>query len=72
MLKYERCGVRYSGTQGETCAIPCCGDTQHIACMGTKGLARVFDHLHGNGGSAVYKEIVVSLSLDVDRGGSLD
>ena len=44
------------------------GDTQHIACMGTKGLDRVFNHLHGNGGKVVYKGIDVSLSLDVDRG----
>ena len=49
-------------------AIPCCRDTQHIACMGTKGLAIVFNHLHGNGDSAVYKGVDVSLSLGVDRG----
>ena len=68
MVKYERGGVGYSGTQGETRAIPCCGDTQHIACTGTKGLAIVFNHLHGNGGSAAYKGIDVSLSVDVDMG----
>ena len=49
-------------------AILCCRDTQHIACTGTKGLARVFNHLHGNGGSAVHEGIDVSLSLDVDGG----
>ena len=68
MLEYERGGIGYSGTQGETHAIPCCGDTQHIARTGTRGLAIVVNHLHGNGGPAVYKGIDVSLSLDVDRG----
>ena len=47
-------------------AIPCCGDTQHIPCTGTKGLAIEVNYLHPNGGSAAYKGIDVSLSLDVD------
>ena len=68
MLKNERGGVGYSVTQGETRAIPYCGDAQHIGRTGTKGLAIVVNHLHGNGGSAVYKGIDVSLSLDVDGG----
>ena len=67
-MKYRRSGTGYGGTQGETRAIPYCGDAQHIGRTGTKGLAIVVNHLHGNGGSAVYKGIDVSLSLDVDRG----
>ena len=52
-------------------AIPCRGDTRHIPCMGTKGLAIEVSYLHGNGGSAAYKGIDVSLSLDIDWGSLL-
>ena len=49
-------------------AIPCCGDTQHIPCTGTKGPAIEVNHLHGNGGSTAYKGRDVSLSLNIDWG----
>ena len=51
--------------------IPHCGDTQHIPCAGTKGLAIEVNHLNGNGGSTVYKGRDVSLSLDIDWGSLL-
>ena len=52
-------------------AILCCGDTQHIPCMGNKGLAIEVNHLNGNGGSTVYKGRDVSLSFDIDWGSLL-
>ena len=42
--------------------------TQHIPCMGTKRLAIAVNYLHESGGSAAYKGIDVSLSLDVEIG----
>ena len=55
-------------------AIPCRGDTQHLACTGTKRLATVVDYLHGNGGSTAYKgrDVSLSLDIDIDGGASLD
>ena len=67
MVKYRRGGTRYSGTQGET-RNTVLREYQHIPCTGTKGLAIEVNHLNGNGGSAVYKGIDMSLSLGGDWG----
>ena len=65
MAKYRRGGTGYSGTQGET-RNTVLREYQHIPCTGTKGLAIEVNHLHGNGGSIVYKGRDVSLLLDID------
>ena len=65
MVKYGWCGVDTVVPKGRH-ALLCYGNTLHIQCTGTKGLAIEVNHLHKNGGSTAYKGRDVSLSLDVD------